>query len=542
MRPPAEPPSIGSFDYIVVGAGSAGCVLANRLSRDPRRRVLVIEAGGRDDWIWFHIPAGYLFAIGDPRADWMFVTESEPGLGGRRLNYPRGKVVGGCSAINGMIYMRGQAADYDGWRQLGLPGWSWEDVLPLFKGHEDHFGGANAFHGRGGEWRNEAPRLRWEILDRIRDACAEMGIPPVDDFNRGDNEGCAYFHVNQKRGRRWSAARAFLEPALGRANLRLVTASFVERLTFEGCRASGVVFRKDGSLARAEALGEVVLAAGAVDTPKLLELSGIGAGPLLASLGLEVRHELRGVGENLQDHLQLRPVFRVRGVRTMNTDCLSWLRRARMGLEYAALRRGPLTMAPSQLGAFARSAPEQATPNLQFHFQPLSLDRFGEPLHRFAAFTASVCNLRPTSRGSIHVRSRDPAEPPAIRPNYLSTPEDERIAVESLRLARRIAGAGALARYAPVEWKPGAERESDADLLEAAREIATTIFHPVGTARMGRDDDPGAVVDARLRLRGLAGLRVADASVMPRIVSGNTNSPTMMIAEKAAAMILEDAR
>src|SRR6185369_16834247 len=449
---------------------------------------------------------------------------------------------GGSSAINGMIYMRGQAADYDGWRQLGLTGWGWDDVLPVFKRHENYFRGADDFHGSGGEWRIEAPRIRWELLDRIADACVEVGIPKTEDFNRGDNEGVAYFQVNQMRGRRWSAARGFLAPVRTRPNLRLLTAGFVERLTFEGRRATGIVFRRGSELSRAEARGEVILAAGAVGTPKLLELSGIGSGARLAGWGIEPRHELPGVGENLQDHLQLRPIFRVAGIRTMNTDYVSLLRRARFGVEYALLRRGPLTMAPSQLGAFTRSSPEQATPNLQFHFQPVSLDRFGEPLHRFAAFTASVCNLRPTSRGSIHLRGPDAGAPPSIRPNYLTTPEDKRIAAEALRLTRRIAQARALADYAPVEWKPGAELVSDTELVAAAGQIGTTIFHPVGTARMGAADDPQAVVDARLRLRGMGALRVADASVMPRITSGNTNSPTIMIAEKAAAMILEDAR
>jgi choline dehydrogenase-like flavoprotein len=537
-----EPPSIGEFDYIIVGAGAAGCLLANRLSRDPAMRVLLIEAGGEDNWIWLHIPAGYLHALNNPRADWMLMTESEPGLGGRRLNYPRGKVLGGSTAINGMIYMRGQAADYDGWRQLGLTGWGWDDVLPLFKRHEDHFGGASEAHGAGGEWRVETPRIRWDLLDRIAEACIEAGIPGVGDFNRGDNEGVSYFQVNQRRGRRWSASRAFLAPARSRPNLRVLTASFVERLALTEGRATGVVFRRGNELAAARALGEVILAAGSVGTPKILELSGIGDGARLSALGIAPRHELPGVGENLQDHLQLRPIFRVEGVRTMNTDYLSLARRAWFGVEYALWRRGPLTMAPSQLGAFARSSPELATANLQYHFQPLSLDRFGEPLHRFAAFTASVCNLRPTSRGSIHICSADPAAPPAIRPNYLATPEDRRVAVAAIRLTRRIAKARALAAYRPVEWKPGAELTSEAELEAAAGQIGTTIFHPIGTARMGRAEDPQAVVDPRLRLRGLAGLRVADASVMPRITSGNTSSPTLMIAEKAAEMILADRR
>ncbi len=530
----------GEFDYVVVGAGSAGCVMANRLSADPRNRVLLLEAGGRDNWIWFHIPVGYLFAIGNPRADWMFRTEPEPGLNGRDLAYPRGKVIGGSSAINAMIYMRGQAADYDGWRQLGLEGWGWDDVLPYFLRHQDHAVPVEGMHRGGGEWRVELPRVRWDILDAIRDAAVAAGIPRVEDFNTGDNSGVAYFQVNQRRGRRWSAARGFLRPALNRPNLRLETGVTAERVIMEGGRATGVAYRVGGELRIARARAETILCAGAIGTPILLERSGIGRPDVLASRGLPVVLESSGVGENLQDHLQLRPVYKVSGVRTLNADYAVPLKRALMALDYAFRRRGPLTMAPSQLGAFARSSPDYATPNLQFHFQPLSLEKFGDALHPFPAFTASVCNLRPSSRGSVHLK--DPSGAPAIRPNYLATDEDRRVAADSIRLTRHIVAQAPLARFTPEEFRPGADIRDEEGLVKAAGDIGTTIFHPVGTARMGPDGDREAVLDARLRVRGIEGLRVADASAMPRITSGNTNSPTMMIAEKASAMILEDRR
>jgi choline dehydrogenase len=532
------------FDYIIVGAGSAGCVLANRLSADPEKRVLLLEAGDRDNWIWFHIPVGYLFAIGNPRSDWMFKTESEPGLNGRALNYPRGKAIGGSSAINAMIYMRGQAADYDHWRQLGLPGWGWNDVLPIFKQHEDHFLGDGEYHSTGGEWRIEFPRVKYEIIEAIRDAAEEAGIRKVEDFNRGDNEGSCYFHVNQKRGRRWSAARGFLKPVLSRKNLRLETGVLAEQILFEGKRAAGVAYRQNGAQKIAKARGEVVLAAGAIGSPQLLMLSGVGPAAHLSEHGIPIVLDKPGVGGNLQDHLQLRMIFKVTGVATLNERYHSLISRAAMGLEYVFLRTGPLSMAPSQFGLFTRSDPGRERANIQFHVQPLSLDKFGEPLHKFPAFTMSVCNLQPASRGTVRLKSRDPAAAPAIAPNYLSTDEDRRVAADSIRVARKIVRSPALARYRPQEILPGPNVRDDdeAALLRAAGEIGTTIFHPVGTAKMGLPSDASAVVDARLKLIGIEGLRVVDASVMPVITSGNTNSPTVMIAEKGAAMIREDAK
>jgi choline dehydrogenase len=531
----------GEFDYIIVGAGSAGCVLANRLSADPSNRVLLLEAGGNDNWIWFHIPVGYLFAIGNPRADWLLKTEVQPGLNGRSLNYPRGKVVGGSSAINGMIYMLGQSADYDNWRQLGLPGWSWEDVRPYFRRHVDHFL-KSEHHATGGEWRVEYPRLSWEILDAFRQAANQYGIPSVDDFNTGDNEGICYFHVNQKRGRRWSAARGFLKPVLHRANLRLETGCLVEGLEITGRRVTGVRWRKNGEQRVARSRGEVILAAGSIGSPHILLLSGIGPSAQLSTIGIQTVLNRPGVGANLHDHLQLRMIYKVSGVKTLNETYASLLNRVGMGLNYSFRRRGPMTMAPSQLGAFTRSDSTQDRANIQYHVQPLSLDKFGEPLHPFPAFTASVANIRPTSRGALTLKSADPAASPAISPNYLSTPEDQRVAADAIRVTRRIVRQPALQKYTPVEYLPGdsIRDEDEVGLIKAAGDIGTTIFHPVGTARMGRNDDTRAVVDARLRVIGMERLRVIDASVMPSITSGNTNSPTMMIAEKGAAMILED--
>ena len=531
----------GEFDYIIVGAGSAGCVLANRLSANPGNRVLLLEAGGNDNWIWFHIPVGYLFAIGNPRADWLLKTEAQPGLNGRSLAYPRGKVVGGSSAINGMIYMLGQSADYNNWRQLGLPGWSWEDVRPYFRKHVDHFL-KSEHHAAGGEWRVEYPRLSWEILDAFRQAANQYGIPTVDDFNTGDNEGICYFHVNQKRGRRWSAARGFLKPVLHRQNLQLETGCLVEGLELTGRRVTGVRWRQNGEQRIARSRGEVILAAGSIGSPHILMLSGVGPAAQLSKFGIPVALDRLGVGANLHDHLQLRMIYKVSGVKTLNETYASLFNRVGMGLNYAFRRRGPMTMAPSQLGAFTRSDSTQDRANIQYHVQPLSLDKFGDPLHPFPAFTASVTNVRPTSRGALTLKSADPAASPAISPNYLSTPEDQRVAVDSIRVTRGIVRQPALQQYSPVEYLPGdsARDDDEAGLIKAAGDIGTTIFHPVGTARMGRDDDTRAVVDARLRVIGMERLRVVDASVMPSITSGNTNSPTMMIAEKASAMILED--
>jgi choline dehydrogenase len=538
-----EPQSEGEYDYIIIGAGSSGCIIANRLSADPSARVLLLEAGGNDNWIWFHIPVGYLFAIGNPRADWMFRTEPEEGLNGRSLHYPRGKVIGGSSAINAMIYMRGQSADYDHWRQLGLTGWGWDDVLPFFKRHQDHFLGESEAHGTGGEWRIDAPRVRWDILDAFRAAAQDAGIKSIADFNTGDNEGCCVFHVNQKRGRRWSAARGFLKPVLKRQNLRLETHALVEAVVLEDKRAAGVRWHHDGAAKFARCRGEVILAAGAIGSVVMLKLSGIGPGHELQALGIPVALDKPGVGENLQDHLQLRLIYKVSGVKTLNEMYRSPFSRARMGLDYALFRRGPLTMAPSQLGVFTRSDPSRERANIQFHVQPLSLEKFGDPLHLFPAFTASVCNLQPTSRGCVRLRSVAPEQEPMIKPNYLSTDEDRRVAADSIRVARRIVRQPALARFTPEEYLPGPEvGDDDPALIKAAGDIGTTIFHPVGTARMGRPTDPFAVVDERLRLIGVERLRVIDASVMPTISSGNTNAPTMMIAEKGAAMIREDAR
>ncbi len=533
----------GDYDYIIVGAGTAGCVLANRLSADPDRRVLLLEAGGRDNWIWFHIPVGYLFAIGNPRSDWMFRTDSEPMLHGRTLAYPRGKVIGGSSAINAMICMRGQAADYDGWRALGLPGWGWSDVLPVFRRLEDHFLGESEHHGVGGGWRVEAPRIHWRVLDAVREAAVELGIPAIDDFNCGDNEGTGYFHVNQSRGRRWSAARGFLKPAIDRRNLRIELHALVEKIITEGERACGVQFRRGAEVVQARARGEVILAAGSIGSAQILSLSGIGRHDWLSQAGIATLIDRPGVGANLQDHLQQRAIYRVRGVRTLNEIYHSRVARVGMGIQYLLQRRGPLTMAPSQLGIFMRSGPEQPRANIEFHVQPLSLDKFGDALHTFPAITVSACNLHPTSRGSVRPRSADPLAAPAIAPNYLSTPEDRTIAADAMRATRRLMSQPALRRYAPEEYLPGASVGDDtASLIEAVGRIGTTIFHPVGTARMGPAGDPQAVVDARLRVHGIERLRVVDASIMPSITSGNTNTPTAMIAEKGAEMILADAR
>ncbi|RRD42327.1 choline dehydrogenase [Comamonadaceae bacterium OH3737_COT-264] len=564
MTTPASPAAAtAEFDAIVIGAGTAGALMANRLSRDGARRVLLIEAGGRDDYHWIHIPVGYLYCIGNPRTDWLYFTEADAGLNGRRLRYPRGKVLGGCSSINGMIYMRGQARDYDQWAALtGDDSWRWDAVLPLFIQHEDHWRldsdnpsppeGFARWHGGqrhpgaarlGREWRVEKQRLRWPLLDAFAQACVQAGIPASDDFNQGDNEGVGYFEVNQRRGWRWNSAKAFLRPALGRRNLTLWTHSPVQRLLIERnahgqWQCNGALVLQNGHSVQARA-HQVVLCAGSIGSPHLLQLSGIGPAALLQQHGIAPLADLPGVGGNLQDHLQIRSVYKVRGAQTLNTRAATLWGKAQIALEYALRRSGPMSMAPSQLGAFTRSDSKQPHPNLQYHVQPLSLDAFGEPLHTFDAFTASVCNLNPSSRGNVRLQSGDFRQPPAIAPNYLSTEQDRHIAAQSLRLTRRIVAQSALAPYAPEEFKPGPQYQSDEELARLAGDIATTIFHPVGTCKMGRDDDPHAVTDSQLRVRDgqggrILGLHVADASIMPTITSGNTNSPTLMIAEKAA--------
>ncbi|WP_298829325.1 GMC family oxidoreductase [uncultured Piscinibacter sp.] len=532
---------MGEFDYIVAGGGAAGCVLANRLSADPDVSVLLLEAGNDEKWIWTRIPVGYLFCIGNPRTDWCYRTEPEPGLNGRSIIYARGKGLGGSTLINAMLYLRGQQRDYDEWAELtGDRGWAWSNVLPVFKGAEDHWHGGDEHHGSGGEWRVERQRLRWDILDRFAEAAVQAGVPATPDFNRGSNLGVSSFEVNQKKGTRWSAVRGFLDPVRHRPNLSIATGALTDKLVLDSKRVIGIEFRQGSERCTARARIETVLAAGSVGSPGILQRSGIGDPDSLQSLGIPVAHALPGVGQNLQDHLQLRSIYKVQGIRTLNRQANSLLGKARMGLEYALLRSGPLTMAPSQLGLFARSDETVATPDLEYHVQPLSLDKFGDPLHAFPAFTASVCDLRPRSRGSILIRDRDPATPPKIAPNYLSHEADRVKAAKAIRLTRRIAGQAALAPYRPEEYLPGPRFETDEDLAKAAGDIGTTIFHPVGTCKMGRPGDASAVTDSRLRVQGLVGLRVVDASVMPTITSGNTSSPTVMIACRGADMMRAD--
>lgn len=526
-----------SWDYIIVGAGSAGCVVANRLS-SAGHRVLVLEAGGKDNYHWVHIPMGYLYCIGNPRTDWMYKTAAEEGLNGRALLYPRGKVLGGCSSINGMLYLRGQAADYDGWRQMGLTGWGWDDVLPYFKKSEDYVDGPSEMHGSGGEWRVENQRLHWDVLDHWMDAAAAWGLPKVTDFNTGDNEGVGYFRVNQRSGWRMNTAKAFLRTATG-DTLKVETQAHTRRIIVEDGRAVGVEYEQHGEVKSARAAAEVILSAGAVNSPQILQLSGIGSGALLQAHGIDVLLDAPQVGAHLQDHLQLRCSWRIRDATTLNTLANSLVGKARIGLEYALKRSGPMSMAPSQLGAFSKSRPDLATADLQYHVQPLSLEAFGQPLHDYPAITASVCNLRPESRGTVQIASPDPKDAPVIAPNYLSTPGDRRVARDAIRQARAIMGQTPMQRYCPQEMKPGIEVEDDAALDRAAGDIGTTIFHPTCTVRMGGKDAP---LDAQMRLRGIGGLRVVDASAMPAITSGNTNAPTIMMAEKASDMILGRSR
>jgi choline dehydrogenase len=528
------------FDYVVVGAGSAGCVLANRLSANGKHSVLLLEAGPKDSNIWIHVPIGYAKLFKEKTVNWMYQTEPEPGLGGRQVFQPRGKVLGGSSSINGLLYVRGQHEDYDRWRQRGNIGWGYDDVLPYFKKAENQQRGADDYHGAGGplsvsDWRHEDP-----LSEAFVKAAVETGIPFNPDFNGRAQEGAGFFQTTTRRGRRASSAYSYLRPAMARGNLHVETSALAQRILFNGRRAKAVEYKQNGNLRTAHARKEVLVSSGAYNSPQLLQLSGVGPADLLKTHGIEVVLDARGVGNDLQDHLQVRIVTRCAQKVTLNDVVNHPVRRAMAGVRYALSRSGPLTIAAGTSGAFFKTNPRLASPDIQIHFIPFSTDKMGEKLHPFSGFTASVCQLRPESRGSLKIRSADPSSPPEIRINYLATETDRAAFIDGIRALRKILAAPALKSYCVEEVYPGVKAASDEDLLDYCRKTGSTVYHPTSTCRMG--NDPLAVVDQRLRVRGIEGLRVVDASVMPDLMSGNTNAPTIMIAEKASDMILEDAR